>query len=220
MFEFKNICYKAILKNIDLSLKNECLHFLIGPNGSGKSTLLKYLSNAFEFKNPFRISYLSPSMDYDQKLSVIELLEIYSLKKEQLLPIFNLEDFLSKKLYEMSSGELQRLRIAIHMSIDKDLYLFDEPTNYLDWYHADTFLKALQNFKKTYLIACHDFHWMIRANSAKVILIHDGQVCVSEDINQAFVQTQTQKAFNFQAKITDNPLDGSKLLALTAYEKQ
>ncbi len=63
-----------------------------------------------------------------------ELLEKYDERnvKEEVIELLELNDFLSRKLNSLSGGELQRVAIAIAYLRKADLYLFDEPSSYLD----------------------------------------------------------------------------------------
>ena len=40
--------------------------------------------------------------------------------------------FMDKKLTELSGGELQRVALTLALSQDADIYLFDEPSAFLD----------------------------------------------------------------------------------------
>lgn len=52
--------------------------------------------------------------------------------KTEIMKPFSLEDILDKQVNELSGGELQRLAVATTLSKDADIYLFDEPTAFLD----------------------------------------------------------------------------------------
>lgn len=77
------------------------------------------------------------------KIQYIELIPMY-LKgtvgdvvakagiKEELLKRFGLDKLLSRKIEELSGGELQKLAIAAALSKDAEVYIFDEPATHLD----------------------------------------------------------------------------------------
>jgi ATP-binding cassette subfamily E protein 1 len=52
--------------------------------------------------------------------------------KEQLLEDLELTHLMERDVKELSGGELQRLAIALCMMKDADVYMFDEPTSFLD----------------------------------------------------------------------------------------
>eukprot|EP01121_Diplochlamys_sp_Union-15-3_P013329 TRINITY_DN4118_c0_g1_i1.p1 TRINITY_DN4118_c0_g1~~TRINITY_DN4118_c0_g1_i1.p1 ORF type:complete len:629 (-),score=122.30 TRINITY_DN4118_c0_g1_i1:83-1924(-) len=52
--------------------------------------------------------------------------------KETLISELDLEKVLDREIHLLSGGELQRFAIAVAMVQDADIYMFDEPSSYLD----------------------------------------------------------------------------------------
>jgi ATP-binding cassette subfamily E protein 1 len=52
--------------------------------------------------------------------------------KTEIMKPFSLEELLDKQVDELSGGELQRLSVATTLSKEAEIYLFDEPTAFLD----------------------------------------------------------------------------------------
>ncbi|MEZ0289523.1 MAG: ribosome biogenesis/translation initiation ATPase RLI [Sulfolobales archaeon] len=65
---------------------------------------------------------------------VREVLERVDERKilKDLIDLLSMHSMLDKEIKELSGGELQKLAIAAALSRDGDLYLFDEPSSYLD----------------------------------------------------------------------------------------
>ncbi|HEX9260938.1 MAG TPA: ribosome biogenesis/translation initiation ATPase RLI [Candidatus Bathyarchaeia archaeon] len=66
---------------------------------------------------------------------------------------------LDRKLDVLSGGELQRVAVAATLSRDADVYLFDEPSSYLDVKQRLQVAKAIRSLKeygKTIIVAEHD----------------------------------------------------------------
>ncbi len=64
-----------------------------------------------------------------------------------------------RPLEVLSGGELQRVAVAATLSRDADVYLFDEPSSYLDVKQRLTVAKAIRSLKeqqKTIIVAEHD----------------------------------------------------------------
>ena len=64
-----------------------------------------------------------------------------------------------RNLAELSGGELQRVAIAASISREADVYLFDEPSSYLDVQQRLQAARAIRNLKdqgKTVIVAEHD----------------------------------------------------------------
>ncbi|EKQ54973.1 MAG: putative ATPase, Rnase L inhibitor (RLI) like protein [Methanobacterium sp. Maddingley MBC34] len=114
-----------------------------GPNGIGKTTFAKMLAGVEKpdegkIKKKVKISYKPQYLVSDYSGTVQEFLYTTApnygtnLFKTEIMKPFLLEELLEKKMDELSGGELQRLSVAISLSQEADIYLFDEPTAYLD----------------------------------------------------------------------------------------
>ncbi len=78
-----------------------------------------------------------------------------NLLKEQL----QLQNIWDRPLEVLSGGELQRVSIAATICHDADVYLFDEPSSYLDVkqrLQAARVIRSLKEDQKTVLVAEHD----------------------------------------------------------------
>ncbi len=114
-----------------------------GPNGIGKTTFAKMLAGVEKPDNgkiqkKVKISYKPQYLVSDYSGTVQEFLYTTApnygtnIFKTEIMKPFLLEELLEKKMDELSGGELQRLSVAISLSQDADIYLFDEPTAFLD----------------------------------------------------------------------------------------
>ncbi|MDW8035006.1 MAG: ribosome biogenesis/translation initiation ATPase RLI [Candidatus Korarchaeum sp.] len=78
---------------------------------------------------------------------------------DEAVYLMELENLRDRELKELSGGELQRLALAAAYLRDGDLYVFDEPTNYLDVFQrmkAAKLLRALQEKNKALIVVEHD----------------------------------------------------------------
>jgi ATP-binding cassette subfamily E protein 1 len=103
---------------------------------------------------PQQIDFLA-SLDSSAK----ELFENDELgKKEELIEMLQLREFLEKPLSKLSGGELQRVAIAIACMRKADLYLFDEPSSYLDVSQRLNVAKAIREVAKnaSVIVVEHD----------------------------------------------------------------
>ncbi|HDY74233.1 MAG TPA: ATP-binding cassette domain-containing protein, partial [Euryarchaeota archaeon] len=75
-----------------------------------------------------------------------------------------IEPLLDSMLADLSGGELQRAAIATALLRDADIYLFDEPSAYLDIEQRIAVAKLLRRFmenkRKTAMIVDHDILFM------------------------------------------------------------
>ena len=114
-----------------------------GPNGIGKTTFAKMLASATKpdkgkIKKKVSIAYKPQYLSSNFDGSVMEFLMTNAptygtpLFKTEIVKPFTLDEIMEKNVKELSGGELQRLAIAAALSKDADIYLFDEPTAFLD----------------------------------------------------------------------------------------
>ncbi|KZX10801.1 putative ABC transporter ATP-binding protein YheS [Methanobrevibacter curvatus] len=114
-----------------------------GSNGIGKTTFAKILAekekaDIGKVDEKVEIAYKGQYLDNDFEGSVQDFLYTYApsygsnIFKSEILKPFSLEELLDKDLKDLSGGELQRLFVAVTLSSDADLYVFDEPTAFLD----------------------------------------------------------------------------------------
>jgi len=159
--------YPSFEKNYEsFSLKTEggILHKgevigIVGPNATGKSTFIKILAGVLEpdngnkFETELKVSYKPQYIKRDYEGTVRNLLsEVAKEKfhtniyKAEILRPLDIDPIIDNSVSELSGGELQRVAIATCLSQDADLYLFDEPSAYLDIEQRLNFSKVLRRF--------------------------------------------------------------------------
>ena len=97
----------------------------------------------------------------------------------------NIEALKTKKCFELSDGQLQKVMIARALAQDTDLIILDEPTTHLDMYHKAYILKLLQKLAKengkTILFSSHEIDLSIQLCDAMIVMTKDnvvsGQPC-------------------------------------------
>ncbi len=78
---------------------------------------------------------------------------------EEAIQLLGLGKLLDRRVEELSGGELQRLALAATYARDADVYILDEPTNYLDVYQrmrAAKLIRRLQDKGKSVMLVEHD----------------------------------------------------------------
>ena len=97
----------------------------------------------------------------------------------------NIEALSTKKCFELSDGQLQKVMIARALAQDTDLIILDEPTTHLDMYHKAYILKLLQKLAKdtgkTILFSSHEIDLTIQLCDSIIVMTKDnvvsGQPC-------------------------------------------
>lgn len=114
-----------------------------GSNGIGKTTFAKILAedekpDEGRIEEKVKIAYKPQYILSNFEGRVEDFLYTHAptygsnIFKSEISKPFSLEELLDKEVKELSGGELQRLAIATTLSKDAEIYLFDEPTAFLD----------------------------------------------------------------------------------------
>lgn len=162
---------------------------LVGRNALGKSLFVKLLAGVENLTSPPEGESLSFSVSYKPQYIVAEekkVSEIFSSRQldqtvlEECKRKLNLNPLLEKNVTELSGGELQRVAIAVALSTEADVYLFDEPTAFLDieqrFIFASLLRKKITEKEKCAFVVDHDIVF-IDAISNRLI-VFDGRPSV------------------------------------------
>jgi len=88
--------------------------------------------------------------------------------------ITEIESLASKKCYELSDGQMQRVTIARALAQDTPVIILDEPTTHLDIYHRAYILKLLQKlaneYDKTILFSTHEIDLAIQLSDSILLM--------------------------------------------------
>lgn len=165
--DFQLVYEKPLFNPISFTLNKGDRIILQGENGSGKSSVVKYLLGTFNGKsigelsqqNNLTISYVR--QNYDDNYGT---LKEFSLKNN-----LHYEDFLSNlfklglernvfqnKIETMSMGQKKRIELAKSLTTNAELFIWDEPLNYLDIFNQKQIEKLIKEINPTMLIVEHD----------------------------------------------------------------
>lgn len=70
----------------------------------------------------------------------------------------------------MSKGQQKRVELAKSLTEDAELYVWDEPLNYLDIYNKDQLEKLILKIKPTMIIIDHDIEFINKIANKKIRL--------------------------------------------------
>ncbi|MBL4724981.1 MAG: ABC transporter ATP-binding protein, partial [Lutibacter sp.] len=158
MIEFKKLDKRfgklTVLDGLDLTIKKGGIFAILGPNGSGKTTLIKCLLGMvipnkgeitlnnesvlrkWDYRN--NLNYLPQIANFPPNLTVIELINMVKnlrpkkSNEQELIDLFGLNEFLNKRLGNLSGGTKQKVNIVLTFMFDSELIILDEPTTGLD----------------------------------------------------------------------------------------
>jgi ABC-2 type transport system ATP-binding protein len=206
--KIKNVTYRyknsdrKVLDDLNITFEENKMNVILGLNGAGKTTLFDLISGTMErpegfigFPNTKDILYQVQGVGFLTTLKGKDLARLIintdyrSRNNKSMQEIFesNLnssEIKLTRRIWEMkfgdmSPGERRWLIMNGLCSIDRTLYLFDEPTVGLDPTSRLSILKRLNRLAesegKAVLYSTHILHELENI-SAKIYLLHEGSV--------------------------------------------
>ncbi|MEG1970972.1 MAG: ATP-binding cassette domain-containing protein [Burkholderiaceae bacterium] len=185
---------RAILDQVNFSVRTGHRIGILGVNGAGKSTLVKAIAAelaplAGELRRGpgLAIGYFAQHQ-LDQlrgdESPLQHLRRAAPLAREQ-----ELRNFLGTYRFSgemattlvgpMSGGEKARLALALIAWEKPNVLLLDEPTNHLDMETRDALTLALSSFEGALIVVSHDRH-LLRATAEQLWLVHDGRLAEFE----------------------------------------
>lgn len=217
---------KFLIQDISLSFSPGILYGILGPNGSGKSSLLKTLAGIWrassgkvlwneenlhqkERREISKIISLVPAhlpLHFNYSAEEIVSMGRYphsnalkSRDKEIIAEAFDLvnaQHLRHRPIYQLSSGERQRIFIARSLVTESSVLLLDEPTSSLDVRHQIEIWKLLQKLTLTKfkiviaathdLIACERYCCIVTLMSQGRSLISGSFSTIKTQIDQLF----------------------------------
>ena len=110
---------------------------------------------------------------------------------QESLRLTDTEDFSSRKMNMLSGGELQRVFLAGAVAQRTPILLLDEPTTFLDPFHRQLIIKALEriqrDFKTTILAVTHEISSIIGRYS-NVLGLKKGKSYSPENSTQILIK--------------------------------
>lgn len=196
------------IENINLKIEKGTVYGFIGPNGAGKSTTIKCIMNLINKNNgniyvdkvpvkngndllKEKIGYLPSEIHLYEDLKVKDMLKYSasfykadcSTKATELVK--RLEIDTSKKIDELSLGNLKKVGIVIALMHNPEIIIMDEATSGLDPLMQEVFYEILEEEKKNGKTIFFSSHILseVKRICDKVAIIKEGKIVTVEDID-------------------------------------
>ena len=171
---------RIVFKNISFDIEKGDRIAIVGKNGSGKSSILKLLlgdkisyTGVCKIESDVKISYVSQNTDY-LKGTLRELVRENGISegifKAMLskLGISSME--FEKDISYYSEGQKKKVLLAKSICESKNLYIWDEPFNYIDILSRIQIEEMVLKYRPTMLFVEHDEAFIKQIATKKVIL--------------------------------------------------
>tara|TARA_B000000565_G_scaffold255879_1_gene238607 strand:+ start:14699 stop:15367 length:669 start_codon:yes stop_codon:yes gene_type:complete len=196
---------KPLLSNITVQASPGSFVGLIGENGAGKTTLLRTFTGLLQpsqgrsmlnnqcllslpaHRRPSTFSYFSMENTEIWHLPVHEILSLFNLDKHNpIATALDISILIHQSFHTLSSGQKQRVILALHLAKDLPLYVLDEPLNSLDHRHQHQVMRLLKQKAdqgKIVLASCHQLD-LVQQYCADVWLLDKGTLAHHGPTNQ------------------------------------
>ena len=227
----------VVLKNITFSVDEGKFVGIIGPNASGKTTLLKTICKIIPimqgrvllFGKDIKdygymeyakyVSFATKITDYSLNYKVKDFIYLarYPWKfkhynEEVLYNNFELNEIIDKHLFELSSGELQRVIVAQAVAQTTKIILLDEPVSHLDIGHQirilDILKKINQNEQITIIASFHELNLAAEYCDILVLLSY-GEIKKIGSPKEVLDYRIIEEVYNTQVIVKNNPISNN-----------
>ncbi len=194
---------KMVLDDISITFEKGKIYGLLGPNGSGKTTLMKLIAGlhrpnsgelniggmGVSYQTKAKVAYLATENFLPGKFTLNQCIDFFEdmypgFSKEKccgLMNQFSIDP--TAKVSKLSSGMVAKAKLALILSRDAEIYIFDEPLNGIDYIAKNTVIESIVNIhneNKTFIITSHMVS-EIENVFDHVILIKDAKIIVDAD---------------------------------------
>ena len=189
---------RAILKDIDLEIKQGDFLAVTGPNGGGKTTLLRILlkllkptagSVNYSFTSPTDrqpIGYLPQKNLIDHRFPItvkevinLGLMAVKNLTKQEketrlaeTVELLGLADHADSIIGEISGGQLQRTLFGRAIISRPQMLVLDEPLSYLDKHYEKTMYEIIESLmpSTTFVLVSHEMSTIAEMANRHIII--------------------------------------------------
>jgi energy-coupling factor transporter ATP-binding protein EcfA2 len=219
------------LRTVNISIQRGEYVAFVGQNGSGKTTLVKHFNGllkptqgsvsifgedtarqkvsvlackvGYVFQNPDDMLFCSSVADeiaYGPKMLGFKPAEITRLV-DRVLGELGLEDQREVHPFALSLGDRQRVAVACALSLDPQIFVFDEPTTGQDYFGGESIMRLIDSLHregKTVVIITHDMP-LVAEHAQRVVVMNRGQICLDGSPEEVFRRTEELRSLSLRS---------------------
>lgn len=168
-----------LFSNLSLQISPHDQVILAGDNGSGKSSLIQAIRGTFAgeqtgtitISNKLMVSYVRQHYP-DNQGTLKEFAKSNQLNYDDLLNILRklgmARETFTVPIQDMSMGQQKKVELARSLAQPANLYIWDEPLNYLDTYNQEQLIQLIKQSRPPMLIIEHDRHFIDTIATRKI----------------------------------------------------
>tara|TARA_Y100001936_G_scaffold20549_1_gene17725 strand:+ start:672 stop:1430 length:759 start_codon:yes stop_codon:yes gene_type:complete len=210
--------------SLDFKVAKGSVVSILGPNGCGKTTTLRMIAAMLspskgtalidsldvrkdKQKIKSKIGYMTNNTSLYDRLNVIETIrffaelnqipeDIYIPRAEKLFAQLEMNDYLLKRVSDLSTGMKQKTSIVRTLIHDPDLVILDEPTTGVDVTGQSVIVDLIKSIKesgKTLIFSTHQLN-EVRDIADHIIVMKSGKK-VFDGNNKEFQNLDPNKSF-------------------------
>ena len=210
--------------SLDFKVTKGTVVSILGPNGCGKTTTLRMIAAMLtpskgtalidsldvrkdKQKIKSKIGYMTNNTSLYDRLNVIETIkffaelnqipeDIYIPRAEKLFKQLEMNDYLLKRVSDLSTGMKQKTSIVRTLIHDPDLVILDEPTTGVDVTGQSVIVDLIKSIKesgKTLIFSTHQLN-EVRDIADHIIVMKSGKK-VFDGNNKKFQNLNPNKSF-------------------------
>ncbi len=219
------------LHSVNLSIRRGEYVAFVGQNGSGKTTLVKHFNGllkptaglvrvfgeetvhqkvsalsckvGYVFQNPDDMLFCSSVAEevaYGPRMLGFKQVEIES-RVERVLKALGLEEMRESHPFALSLGDRQRVAVACALSLDPQVFVFDEPTTGQDYFGGESIMQLIDSLHaegKTVVIITHDMP-LVAEHARRVVVMSQGQVALDGTPQEVFRRTGELRSLSLRS---------------------
>ncbi len=198
-----------MFENISFNINEGDKIALVAPNGTGKTSLLRILAGndksdtggSIKFLKDIRIAFLEQEYDFNPANTIEQQIFDGDFERElrikRILSELELEP--SRKMSDLSGGEVKRVALADLLSRDADFLIMDEPTNHIDVEGIEYLESWLKRSRCTLFMVTHDRYFLDRVCNTVMEMDH-GNIYIYRGDYENYLEKRDERISNYNAQ--------------------